>query len=252
MRAITVAVPSTLIAAVAVGGLSASSSSALRTHSSVAIEHALLEGPDEQTVALAEDLALTPTALAVAGLAASDAALVLSDLSLETDAAAALAAALSDAQTCAAQVTALSTSLLEAPGDSQQAAEFEAAISAWESALADVATQRAILQEEALDGCSQQQSDDAIGCAASAGRCILAHFRVADCSTVEEWRTLERALTAEARAARLGDASELTESAAALLASVRSDPRVIEAEQDLASQLPAIEAVFDDVADGNE
>jgi len=68
-----------------------------------------------------------------------------------------------------------------------------------------------------------------------------AHFRAVE-RTEAQWKAIEAALRAEARAERLG--ADLNDEDASLLQAARSEPAVIEAQMRLENNLASIKAVF--------
>jgi hypothetical protein len=80
-------------------------------------------------------------------------------------------------------------------------------------------------------------------CCASAGRKVPPEFRATE-RTRTDWRRVERALIAEARADRLGE--ELDQEHAQVLAEIRSRSEVVAAAARLAqSDLESIQSVFE-------
>lgn len=196
------------------------------------------EGPATN---VAIELGLDPAALAASGFDSQGADALLSRLGSETTLLNRLAAAHSSSATAAAALTTLEEQLAGAPYSRENAAAYSAAVTALESAAADVQSIRNDLLEAALEGVGSGQAASASNCRSSSGYRVAPEFKVTSQSG-DQWATIEECLIAEARANRRGE--QLPAEMGQRLAAMRADMAVTVAVQRMASHRASIEAIF--------
>jgi hypothetical protein len=193
---------------------------------------------------IAAGVGVTPEALVVAGV--YDAA------------AATLEAFASEAATCEAIVAkeqaldalAESASAIAAALDADAGNEVlradDAAVAEYEAALLELRGLKDGLFETATATLPPAARARLAAVRAASPRRVPAEFRILSRSD-DGWKLVERALRAEARCGRRGEA--LRTDFQALLATIRSDTGVIQAATDLTTQLAGVEAVFAEAAE---
>lgn len=190
--------------------------------------------PSPDTAILAARIGITPEGLAVAGFTQQEAEEIGEDLAGESQHAAALNAAAALVESRAAALAAAESALAASPSSENLAAARTAArndLAAAQAALAAApATVRTALLAEANAGKKAK-----LEVFIAAARFITPpEFKVVS-RTDAEWKALEGALRAEARAARRGET--LDQAKATLLASVRGNADVIAAKARLDGDL---------------
>ncbi len=198
------------------------------------------------TTLAANEVGLTAESLTVAGLTPTDATVILTRVDSAAPLRTALATANDTLHAAADLVSALRTQLVSGDYDQGVPAAYDQALIDMSAARLAVEQARASLRDEALDG----YSADAVEAVetwwvASAFR-VEPAMRAMDQAS-DEWAEVERALRREARALRRGE--ELDPETAQLLANVRSDPDVQQAQTWLTLNGATIEAVFDQIGD---
>lgn len=189
----------------------------------------------------AVELGLDPASLAVSGFDAEGAELLLQRLAGETSLQADFAAAKAESHSAAAAFTSAAEALAQDPGDPELRRAFSAAGNQCAAADSRLTAVRASLQDSACRGESSNRMAPLERCQLTRCCRMPASFRVLD-RNEQQLGDIQQALIAEARAQRRGE--DMDEYAAQLLASVRAEFGVIEANQRLATHLTAIEAVF--------
>ena len=195
----------------------------------------------QSVLSRAAEAGITAETLAASGATAPVATVLLHRLADAGGAAAALDAALAAADAAAAALTAAQDALAAEPGDAALAAARDGAQAVYASAALAAESARVALRLEALG------EDAAIYAAplavqwSAASRTVPTAFKAVERSA-EQWDAIERALRAEARSQRLG--APLDAAHASLLASIRAEPAVVQAQAGLTESLAAIGVAF--------
>ncbi len=201
----------------------------------------VMDPPAVEAPLAAAQLGLTPPALAASGVTPAQASALLGRLGDAAEERQALASAETAADAAAGEVSRLWELAAASPQDAELQDQLEQAREALASALGSLASAQAALFQEAAEGLSA----DALARMAAFGslrdRGLPPELRVVPW-TDEEAAGLRRALVAVRCAQRLGE--DPPPEAAAVLAAARSDARVIEAEQWLATRLSEIAAAL--------
>lgn len=177
---------------------------------------------------------LTPESFAVAGVTPAQAQSVLVVLGESEEVASALSTAHTEFELRSAALLQAEATLLANPGQPIAVAARDAAAAQVASAAELLSDVRQSARLESLGSLPQAVVAAIDVQARNAAWIVSAELRVLE-RTPEEWRAIEGALRSEARAARSG--SPFGGPEAALLASARADPAVIQAQANLAAGL---------------
>ncbi|MEE8243510.1 MAG: hypothetical protein V3R27_00825, partial [Pseudomonadales bacterium] len=195
---------------------------------------ALAQEQDQTVVQVATELRLSPEALVIVDVDAINALKILDRVLAHPE----LHQALIDAHQVADQAGDLVTELAEVitngAADDAALVDYEAAVVAFEAANAKVVLVRDALFDTAVEGLQPDVIVHLDVWATGAPYRVTPEFRAAQ-RTADQWKQLERALRAEARALRMGE--DLDPAYAELLSSVRGEFAVVEAAARLASNL---------------
>lgn len=195
----------------------------------------------ESLLDAAADLGITPHSMLVAGATPAQAEEILIALEGATDERAQLEARRVDAHAAAEAATLLAdaASMTE---DADVHTAYEASLAALAAIQSEVASLRATLRNQVTNGLTTEQLQRLAAWRDAGPQRAPHEFRVAT-RTAESWQAIERALRAEARAIRRGNDLALEHAQVLLL--VRAEPAVQVAAVAIATQWPAMAAVFD-------
>ena len=191
---------------------------------------------------IAAQIGITPESVVIADLDGTSASLVLGHLEEAAALCQNLAAQHLAVDAAGVSVTALSESLLNDPGNEELIPQHQAALAALQVAKEQVVELREALFEVAVAGISPEKVAMIVVCRQGAPYRVQAGFRATQ-QTDNQWKAIERALRAEGRAIRRGES--LDETHADLLAEVRSDQVVIEAQLHLQLNFDLMQQIFD-------
>ncbi|MCC6910302.1 MAG: hypothetical protein IT430_20400 [Phycisphaerales bacterium] len=191
---------------------------------------------------LAIEVGLDPESLAVAGCDASEAELILSHLSEASEIRAEYSLALTHLEETAAALAAAAEVFSLDPDDQSLRSQYLQAVQSVRGAEERAAVIRARLVEVAFEGLAPQLRTDWDASQTTRSFRLPRAFSFGSGAAAEA-NDLERCLTAERRAARLG--RQLKPELAERLNSVRLDGPVVLAEQRRAAHLALIHGVFD-------
>lgn len=207
-----------------------------------------LDPPDSELQTLlikANDLGITPSSLVVTDIAGSQTepvTIILSRLQSASSTLATLEAQEDLICQHGATITHLRQQLTVEGGDTSLAQEYAAAVANLQAARSQADTTRADLLDVVLEGVPPGQAQGITLWQNTLLFDVPASFRVLEL-TEDEWQTITGALRAEQIA--LHDGVEFTGPEATLLASIRNDQAVIEAENRLALYLASVELAFE-------
>jgi hypothetical protein len=187
-------------------------------------------------------IGLTPEALVVASVDLAQATMMLNSIQSEGELRQNLQAAHQAADAAASAVTILAEALRQQPDDGQLVAQYDASASALQAARDQIELVRGQLFESATESASAEQVAKLLIWRSGNGFRVPPEFRAVE-RTADEWSSIEAALRAERRAARLNEV--LDESVAQLLNTVRSHAAVTAAASQLQANLQAMQGLFD-------
>ena len=173
------------------------------------------------------------------------AAVILERIGAASDLLAMLSAQHEEAAAIGAQMTVVSQEVLAHNADADLAAKYEALSSQMVAKIAQMNETRQQLRDVALEGVAPEALLRLARWRDSEGHRVSPAFRVVE-RTAEQWRSVELALRAEKRATATGQ--PLSDSQAALLNEVRSEPAVSEAQGQLNLYLEEVAETFSDIA----
>lgn len=189
-------------------------------------------------IAHARDIGITPESLAVAGLEPADAEAILGRIVDATTIRQSIVAAVAAVDALVHEVGSLRTAVQL---DDDLLAQLVTAEEAMDAALVSLQSERELLLAAALDGVATPAATLLAIWRSCPSRVADFAFRAVS-RTVEEWMAIEFALRVERRAARLGDAVPTEHGE--LLAAVRGEAQVIEAQYRITMNLHDIKDVF--------
>lgn len=194
---------------------------------------------------IAAGVGVTPEALVVAGVYDAAAA-TLEAFASEAATCEAIVAKEQALDALAESASAIAAALDADAGNEVLRAAHDAAVAEYEAALLELRGLKDGLFETATATLPPAARARLAAVRAASPRRVPAEFRILSRSD-DGWKLVERALRAEARCGRRGEA--LRTDFQALLATIRSDTGVIQAATDLTTQLAGVEAVFAEAAE---
>lgn len=191
--------------------------------------------------AVAAELGITPQSTVIANLSPTQASQVLAYLQGAIELRQQLIVKHQAVDAAASTVTELSQLLLTDSGNDEALEQYETAKEVLTAAREQVVEVRVALFEIAVVGIGAEKVAMINVCRSGARYRVQSPLRAKQ-RTVAQWKTIERALRAEKRANRRGE--DLNEDYANLLAQVRADQVVIEAEIHLNQNLEMMKQTF--------
>lgn len=186
------------------------------------------------------EVGLTPQALAVCGVTATQASAVLAAVNQATEAAAALASAKSAAEQARTAYGEAAQQSRADPTNTELRALRATRRTEMKTAYVLIESKKVALRQVGVQGLSTQVQTIIEQFIARAGLRMPDQYRLATGSEID-WSDVELAVTARTRADRLGISLDSTQ--ASLLAAIEADSQVVAAAQSLAN-LQAIKLVF--------
>lgn len=200
-----------------------------------------LDPPTVATVACMAEIGLTPESALVAGFTGSEFAAMVDNMGTNSESLAALATAHATIEARAAAVGSAEAAATASPSSTELRAAVSAARAQLSSAQAALVELRTSLRASVLSSASEAQRTAVATYLASAGRSAPPEFKAVSRSEAQ-WRALEAALRAEARAARRN--VQLDAEQASLLSAARSDAAVQAAKSRLDAGLAGAKQAF--------
>ncbi|MCH8825309.1 MAG: hypothetical protein IH984_17570 [Planctomycetes bacterium] len=191
--------------------------------------------------AVAAELGITPQSAVIANLSSTQASQVLAHLQGAGELRQLLIVKHQAVDEAAAAVTEFSQLLLTDSGNEEVLGQYETAKEVLTAAREHVVEVQVTLFEIAVVGIGAEKVAMINVCRSGARYRVQSPLRAKQ-RTVAQWKTIEPALRAESRANRRGE--DLNEDIANLLAQVRADQEVIEAEIHLNQNLELMKQIF--------
>lgn len=194
----------------------------------------------------AASIGLAPTTVAASGFLPSETGVLIARVVSAETLFADLAAQEQSHHQLMDQRRVLAEAVVLAAGDAEAAQQLQEADAQLAQSALLIEELRAGILTYVLDGQPTARIERLQRIRASASYSVPTEFRVVE-RTPQQWRELIRALRAEERALRLGET--LSPQHAQLLATARAHSEVVQAAAQLATQLAAIETVFEELGE---